>query len=51
MHDQITDDTIRMREKIATQASSLQGELQVFFKKPTYEKITTILPEYMYEQV
>jgi hypothetical protein len=51
IHDQITDDAIRAREGASSKASALHGELAVAFKHPDYTKITTILPEYMYEQI
>jgi hypothetical protein len=33
------------------QASGIAGEIAVHVKQPDYGKITTILPEYMYEQI
>lgn len=51
LHDQISDDAVRAREAACSKASALHGELAVAFKHPDYTKITTILPEYMYEQI
>lgn len=51
IHDQAKHDTLRDSEQKIFKASWLQWEIAVSFKNPVYEKITTILPEYMYEQV
>ena len=51
IHDQASSDAIRAIEHKVSKASALHGELAVSFKNPDYTKITTILPEYMYEQI
>ena len=51
IHDQAIQDALRDSEQKIFKASWLQWEIAVSFKNPVYEKITTILPEYMYEQV
>ena len=51
IHDQAAPDALRDSEQKIFKASGLQWEIAVAFKNPLYEKITTILPEYMYEQV
>jgi hypothetical protein len=51
IHDQIDNAYVRELEWAIFKKSSVQWEVQVFFKHPNYEKITTILPEYMYEQI
>lgn len=51
IHDQAVHDALRDSEQKIFKASWLQWEIAVAFKNPIYTKITTILPEYMYEQV
>jgi hypothetical protein len=51
IHDQWDHTALRDSEQKVFKASGLQWDVQVFFKNPDYSKITTILPEYMYEQV
>ncbi len=51
IHDQIDDAFLRDTEWEIFKKSNVQWEVQVFFKHPHYDKITTILPEYMYEQI
>ncbi len=51
IHDQAESETIRAREKACMQSSNIAGDITVYTKQPDYAKITTILPEYMYEQV
>lgn len=51
IHDQAENAAVLAREKACMQASAIAGDIAVFTKHPDYAKITTILPEYMYEQV
>lgn len=51
IHDQLSHEGIQNIYEKRFRDSVQQKDTTILYKKPDYSKITTIFPEYMYEQI